>query len=367
MLIFFHLKIAYFFGDYEGLSYIIYFTSLFYFCLGFFTCFFIKKQQKKQKGLLIFFYKKDLLKYFVYFLILLSVIILILNYIMFGPPPLISFFTKKYIDYLHYGKLKNILFANAIFLFVISYFYKRRIISFLLKLFSISILLLYVSRGNIIFMFLFYIYYYLMNNSISNLKLFFYFIFSLIGVILLFQIIGEYRTGNNVFYNILEIKEQYRISNAGLIWIIAYLSMPFDNLLNFISHNLNYFGYGENIISRLLPAFMQFNHLSMNIYYNLLPNKYNTVGTYLSWIYFDFGILGILLFNFFIGIISGYVWFFLKSKRLFVSLLLTCLSLIFFSDYFFYFMTIILLIYSFIFENFIIKRFKYDFHNNSNI
>lgn len=356
MLVFWSLNIAYFFKEYYTLAFFLCLISIIFFSIGYFLIYLINNSFiiKEEKFLCILNKKK--VNIFVFILLLLSIGVVILNFILYGLPPFFKFFGYYTIDYLHYGKFKNLLFANLIFLFVISYFYKNIFISLFLKIFSLFILILYVSRGNIIFMVLFYMFLVLTDKRIKIYKIFIILLFLFIGVILLFQIIGEFRTGNEIFYNVMEIKDKYRIKNAGIIWIIAYMSMPFENLLEFIHHNIPMF-LGENILSRSLPAFLSFNQNALSIYKNLLPNPYNTVPTYLGWIFFDFNWLGIIIFNFLIGLVSGYI-FFIKKNKLFLSLLLTCIFLIFFNDYFFFFMTIIIGIYVCIFNRFLIKRIK---------
>jgi oligosaccharide repeat unit polymerase len=263
-----------------------------------------------------------------------------------------SFFGYDTYVYLEYGKFKGVLFGLLIFLFASS-LYANRKLSIFMKLFSIVFLLLYVSRGNIIFSILIYFFLLIYENKITNKRLFFLSLFLMIFILMLFQILGEFRTGTEVFYNSLEIKEQYRIENSGLIWLISYVSMPYVNFLQITDHDMLF--YGENIVSRSLPAFLSFNSEAVLFYKSIIPNEYNTVSGYLAQIYLDFGFVGIIVYNFILGILLSYMYY-ISNNFLMKSIFMTIISLLFFVDYLFYFTTIVLLILSFLFNKLVFKR-----------
>ncbi len=343
----FQLNISYFFPKYTVRELLLPFFSIFYFILGFMTVKLFKKKKYKIKYCVHFCQRRFNL--FILILIMISLIIVIINIVMFGPPPLMSIFGYHTTVYLEYGRFKGLLFSLLIFIFVSSLYGTKRI-SYFLKLFSITILLLYISRGNIIFSILTYFFLLIYENRITNKKLFYLSMSLIIIIIVLFQIVGEFRTGTEAFYNVLEIKDIYRIKNSGLIWLISYVSMPFVNLLE-VSHYDHLF-WGQNIISRSLPAFLSFNQESVEFYKSILPNQYNTAPSYLTPIYLDFGITGFVLYNFFLGAISSYVYHF-GTNNLIKSIFITAISLIFFTDYFLFFTTIILIVLSIFFNKFI--------------
>ena len=352
ILITFQLKIAYFFPSYNYLQYLYPSISILFFILGFLIIKFSIRRKIIKKVKVTF--SKKRFKIFVFSLFSMVIIIILLNLKLFGMPPFFSFLGYDTYVYLEYGRFKGVLFALLIFIYIIS-IYATKKFSIFMKLFSIAILLLYVSRGNIIFSIIVYFFLLVYENKLSNKKLFILIHLLIIFVLILFQILGEFRTGTNVFYASLEIKEEYQIENSGLIWLVSYISMPFVNFLELTNHNNLFFG--ENIISRSLPAFMSFNMESIAFYKSILPNKLNTVSGYLANVYLDFGLVGIILYNFFLGILLSYSFYISKNKIL-KSVLITCIALLFFVDYFFYFTTILIIILSIIFNKIIFKRKK---------
>lgn len=128
--------------------------------------------------------------------------------------------------------------------------------------------------------------------------------------------------------------------------------MPFVNFLALTNYDHLYFG--QNIVSRSLPAFLSFNAESIEFYKSIIPNQYNTVSGYLSPVYLDFGIIGVIVYNLFLGILSSYTYYFGKNN-LIKSILITAISLLFFVDYFFYFTTILLILLSLLFNKFVFQ------------
>ena len=346
----YQLKIAYFFPEYSIKEFAIPILCIFYFVLGFETVKILQKPQKQKVYKL--YLSKQKFNMFISFLITMSLLIVIMNIEMFGLPPMMSFFGYDTSVYLEYGRFKGVLFALLIFIFIVS-LYATKKISYLMKLFSIIVLLLYVSRGNIIFSIITYFFLLIYENKINNKKLLILLSLFIIFTLLLFQILGELRTGTETFYNVLEIKDAYRLKNSGLIWLIAYISMPFANFLEVTNYNNLY--YGQNIISSSLPAFLSFNSASIEFYKSIIPNQYNTVATYLVHIYLDFGIIGVIVYNYFLGIFASYLYHF-STNNLIKSIFLTVISLLFFIDYFFFFTTIVLIVLSVVFNKFVLKK-----------
>jgi len=347
----FQLRVATFIQGYNIDQFIFPLVGIFYFSIGFILIYFLKRINKKQKKF-EFYLSNVRFIIFYYFLLFFIIIIFFINLNFFGLPPFLSFFGYDTSVYLEYGRFKGLLFGLLIFLFLIS-MYTTKKLSIFMKFISILILLLYVSRGNIIFSILAYFFLLIYENKITNKKLVFISIFMIIFILVLFQILGEYRTGTEAFYNALEIKDEFQINNSGIIWLISYISMPFVNFLELTHHSHMY--YGENIISRSIPAFLNFNAEAVDFYKSTLLNQYNTVSGYMGPVYLDFGLLGIIMYNFFLGLVLGYSYYFSKNN-LIKSILITAIFLSFFVDYFFYFTTIVLIILSIIFNKFVLKR-----------
>jgi len=346
IIIFYSFKVSYFFPKDNNLIYTLAFGSIITFSIGFLSLALIdrKKIHYEYKHINIYNYVN-----FVRFILLVISLIVFINVIIDGLPPFFNFLGINTKNYMEYGRLKNILFAFLIFLFVISEYDKGP----RYKIISILLLVIYVTRGNIIFAIITFIFLKIQENKITNKRIIVLFTLLILFTILLFQIIGDYRTGSNVFYDSLEIKENYRIKNAGVIWVISYISMPIVNLIEIIKHS-DYYFYGQNILNNSLPAFINISSKASEYIYSLLPNKNNTVSTYLSNVYLDFGLLGIILYNYLIGIFSGYLYFFSRNNVL-KSVFLTSITLSFFYDYFSFFQTIVIIVLSIIFNRYVLE------------
>jgi hypothetical protein len=149
--------------------------------------------------------------------------------------------------------------------------------------------------------------------------------------------LSEYRTSLEFFYSALEIKNEYRDLNTGLLWVITYISMPTINIVELTKFS-QYF-YGEAMLSSALPAFLSFDQGAELFYTQVLPNPYNTVAGYLKNAYLDFGWIGVFTLNLFIGFLLSCSSIY-KFSNLSKSVLLNALLFLFFYDYFINFTTI---------------------------
>lgn len=289
-----------------------------------------------------------------YLFILFSFAILIVcyNFYAFGPPPFLSHFGFKTLEYTFYGRFKGLLIPLLSSIAIIN-FYTR---SVFLRLFFWGavyfIFLLYVLRGPIIislFQVTFFYFFTKYNKHDLNecFRLFFKVFIVLVCFLLFFIVLGQNRSGFAHFYQHLKItdaaKDLYPIS---FLWISTYLSTPLSNFMWYFDTYSLFPQYDFSFLTRMLPAFwanessvVQSNFDSISDY------MVDNVSFYLFYWFSSLGLLGIALVNFFYGLFSN---LFLKFNILY-PLIASCLMFLFFTDYVFYFSTIveffILLIY----------------------
>jgi oligosaccharide repeat unit polymerase len=268
--------------------------------------------------------------------------ILIINFYLDGYPPFFSNLGVETKNYVEYGRMKGVLFALIVFLFLISSLFKTKTVDVLIKLFCFGVLVLYLSRGFVIFTLLSWLFFYLFENkkTISLLKLIFMITCAFIFILILMSVAGEYRTGTASFIKALEIKDSFLDLDPEILWLVSYISMPTINIVELVQYQ-QYF-MGKATVNAMLPGFMNFDSESREFYASILPNEHNTAGTYLKNVVLDFGILGILIYNYLIGIFS-YLLFKYSSSSLIKSVFLAELSLLFFADFFLFFPTLFLL------------------------
>lgn len=286
------------------------------------------------------------------FLMLAIVIITIsiMNWYTYGPLPLLSSLlgVETPYNYLDYGRSKYIVFGATLLLISLTYFERSKIIRLLTLLFSFCILSIYVTRYFIIHALLQYLFLHIFVKrpkvSFSKLGIGI-FIFVIITATVM-TIIGDVRTGSLKFLEAMQIKEEFRWLPIGILWLISYIAFPLANIITLVGHPFNNFYGGLFILNDIVPPFL-WNILGVGdatwkyveIVYNYFPNPLNNVATYLGHVFLDFGFLGIILFNFFLGFSSWWVYVYAKQKaslfaRLIGAIWLSNLTLIFFSNLF---------------------------------
>lgn len=347
MVVFFSLlEISYSFSGGFSSLFLLFFVSFLGFYLGYFCVRLMFCVASKRVGVYLpgRFYFREGAGFFIFAVVIFSIGIILLNFFLEGLPPFFSILGYETRNYLEYGRLKGVLFGLVIFLFLIS-FYFSSVLSFFLKVFCLSVLILYVSRGLIVFSVLSYLFLVLLEERFSSAKILAVLVSCLAFMILVIGVVGEYRTGTENFYNALEIKEEFRGISPGIIWVISYVSMPVINIIE-VSKVGEYF-YGQVMLSSALPAFMAFDQVADSFYQGLLPNPYNTVAGYLKNVFLDFGWVGVLVYNFILGALF-YVSA-IKFSSLSRAVLLGALFFLFFHDFFVNFTTIfvVLLFYFF--------------------
>ncbi|HED37856.1 MAG TPA: oligosaccharide repeat unit polymerase [Ignavibacteria bacterium] len=328
------LRIAWFMPDDVYLLYKLFFVSTVYFAIGFYPFQFIKKKSDIEPSRIIM---PDRLKLLTLTFSGVIVAILLFNLKYYGYPPLFSLFHLAAFNYMEYGNFKGLLCPMLSILFLISVFEKKRYLNVTMKGFPILIFILYMTRGFLISTLIQYFFLLLILKKINFKKTLLISIAGFILIISTMSIIGGIRTGNEHFKEIMEIKNEYRHLNSGILWTIGYISFPFANLISIIK-NSNELFMGSIIFNNSIPAFLQHNSY-LNYYNSLLPNKANTVSTYLGLPYLDFGIIGLICMNYLLGLIGG-MFYASHIKRVYhipFAIYLSVLTLLFFYDFLFYF------------------------------
>jgi oligosaccharide repeat unit polymerase len=266
----------------------------------------------------------------------LAVAIMALNILVDGLPPFFGFLGVETYNYLEYGRLKGVLFGLAAFIVLLSA-YARPAMGLLMKAVGIGIFILYVSRGYIIFSLVGYFFLVLHLRNIRIGRMLLYGLLLLGLMIFIMEVVGQYRTGTANFYAALNIKREFQQMNAGIVWLLAYISMPSINLIELSQHNT--FFTGKALYSAGMPAFMAIDADVSRYFFTTIPNRYNTASGYLANVYLDFGWYGIVLYNLVLGMVASAIHRF-SANYLLKSIFLAATALMFFNDYFVYFTTL---------------------------
>jgi hypothetical protein len=298
-----------------------------------------------------------------YIFILLSFVFLIVcyNYYVFGPPPFLSHFGFKTLEYTVYGRFKGLLIPLLSAIAIINFYTK----SIYLKLFFWGVVyfifLLYVLRGPIIislfqvtFFYFFTKYKYKKHDRNEYFRLLLKVSIVLFCFVLFFIVLGQNRSGFAHFYQHLKItdaaKDLYPIS---FLWISTYLSTPLSNFMWYFDTYSFFPEYDFSFLSRILPAFWASeSSVIQNNLDSISDYTVDNVSFYLFYWFSSLGLLGVALVNVFYGLFSHI----LLRFNIFYPLIASCLMFLFFIDYVFYFSTIveffILLIYVQVYSKF---------------
>ncbi len=134
------------------------------------------------------------------------------------------------------------------------------------------------------------------------------------GLILLvcfvmFNIIGNFRSGSNVMNDVFMAKEEYKNLPNSMKWIYSYMTFSLSNFNNLVSLSNGGLHHGSYIINEFIPTILQnkFNIEKVDSTFYLVSIQY-TVSTYLPEVYLDFGIIGEFVMNFIIGIFGTLIY-----------------------------------------------------------
>lgn len=271
--------------------------------------------------------------YLLGFIVLVSVLY---NYVTYGPPPLIAKLgglPSKY-TYLTYGRFKNIIHVFAYVMVLLAIFDGRRFVVLGAFFYAFCIFALYINRGPMLVLLVQSFIFILLSANKQHKK----YVFAwLLGVFFFAAVIlalfGNLRTGGAHFLDDLAVKQVYRSCPTAINWFILYVSAPLANVVSFAQSYYN-FNYGLYSLSVLLPPMLvtHFQHGLVLLSQPFLPNKNNTVSTYLGIPYLDFGWIGIVFINIFYGVVSALSYHFVRNnEKTFANTLyaVICSSLVF--------------------------------------
>lgn len=259
------------------------------------------------------------------------------NYAEFGIPSLHGFVnslswyiaTKSFIDYLNSKNTRQLYKLVTINLVYILLFARQSIVTEVIQLVTI-----YIFKR---------------KPKLRKLVIF------LILFLLLFGIIGNYRTGNDHILHTsgVLLKDGSSIS-ANLLWTYLYMVTPLANIVNNI--NLSSFHtYGGLALASLLPTVV-LRTLNIDVYgieHYLVRETYNVM-TSIYIPYTDFGILGVFAYFAFLGFMGGRIWNSAKSSMsdkalMYYAIYIGIVALTFFSDMLFKLPVLMQFLYVYIF------------------
>lgn len=258
-----------------------------------------------------------------------------LNWVMAGPPPLIS----DPSSYLTYGKLKQILFPLLTCVAVNATLDPSRLRRYLFIAFGLGVLAMYVARGIMIVTFLQMFFLLSLRSNMSRKQQYLLFLGAIAIAVAGMTIIGNLRTAHDLFIAYLQIRDKYSDYPMAFLWVVSYVSIPFSNLCWILQHGAAH-GPTFAFLYSLLPSFMATSDPYADFYNNV--NIIDNASTYLQAYALDFSYLGVYFANLLIGLGCG--WLVLRSYPrhvLILAIFLTSMTLLFFTNMFFLLSTII--------------------------
>jgi oligosaccharide repeat unit polymerase len=261
--------------------------------------------------------------------------VIFLNLISYGLPPIFGFFGAATLSYVEYGKLKQVLNAVTMAIFVTAGLDSSRFRKLIMFSFPILCMLSYVTRGFLMIMLFQGLFVFSLRTQTSKRKLYLIAATAIIVAAIAANVIGNGRNQggtSELFAAFFNIKPSYADRPMILLWIISYISVPLSNLC-WIIYAYHYTHPTAAFLTTLLPSFwappsLEAGNLGSN-------NIIDGVHTYLAKYYIDLWFFGIFAINFVWGLISGYlsVGNRISVKYLTSAVFLSAISFIFFADY----------------------------------
>ena len=149
-------------------------------------------------------------------------------------------------------------------------------------------------------------------------------------VILIFGIVGNFRTGLDNFVRVAALKnEDIPYIFSGVYWVYIYLTMTISNLNNLFGFSSFALGYGSNMLDFLLPTVITnylYNTDSFNKLYFLTDINF-TVSGYMPNPYMDFGIYGLVIYTTILGMLGCIIYHRYLIKQDLGSIFIYCVML----------------------------------------
>jgi oligosaccharide repeat unit polymerase len=205
------------------------------------------------------------------------------------------------------------LFAAAMLIILLWPAMRGGLLSLLLIFSAALTIILFMSRGfliqAVIQVLIFYMYRFKprLTRSLILKALFF-------GacIVLFVGIWGDFRTGQPAFMSAMDIRDDMRQLPSSILWVDAYISLPLVNMIHLL-RSFHSYDFGYFTVSTVTPPFL-WHILSMRtpselyqpIVLKYFPAHLNNMATYSAIPYIDFGWLGVVSFNLFLGVMIGY-------------------------------------------------------------
>lgn len=258
-----------------------------------------------------------------------------LNWFTAGPPPAIG----DPSTYLVYGKLKQVLFPLLTCISVNATLDSSRLRRYFFLAFGLGALGLYVARGILLVAFLQMFFLFSLRSHMSRKKQYLLFFAAFAFAIAGMTVIGNLRTAHALFVEFLQIRGKYADWPMAFLWPVSYVSIPFSNLCWMVAQVPSHAPTFAFLYS-LLPSFMAPSDPYADVYGSM--NIIDNASTYLQAFALDFSYLGIYFANLFVGLGCG--WLVARSyprHALILTIFLTSVSLLFFTNMFFLLSTVI--------------------------
>jgi hypothetical protein len=267
-------------------------------------------------------------------LIAVASAIFVLNLAAYGKPPIFGFFGADTLNYVEYGKLKQVLNTAIMALFVSTSFETSKKRKLLTCTFSILCMAAYATRGFLLVMLVQGLFVFSLRTRVSKRTLYLVAGLTVVVAALISDLIGGGRAESTsaAFVAYFGIRQVYAGWPMALLWVISYIATPFSNLC-WIIHSYPYSHPSATFLTSLLPAFWSpppLESLDLGS-----ASIIDGVHTYLAKYYLDMWYFGVFLINYVWGLISGYLSAGdrLAGRALTSSVLLASIAFIFFADY----------------------------------
>jgi oligosaccharide repeat unit polymerase len=268
-----------------------------------------------------------------------SLVLVIYNYVSFGLPPVAAFFGLSTFDYQEYGRFKQLLQPMLSALFLNSLLESSRPRRWFWSVLSLGTMVAYVLRGPLLMALAQAVFLTSIRGGVSRRKIYIRAAVAILVCLFLLNLIGNYRTPQEIFLSSMEIKPEFVSWPMAALWPITYVSVPVSNLC-WIIHGSHFTEPTLSFLYPVLPSFWA----PLTPHDAPLSDSHiiDGVHTYLANYFLDFSWFGVLAANFGLGIISGFM---VNRERLSRWLLispifLSAMAFIFFWDFFVYLPTL---------------------------
>ena len=135
-----------------------------------------------------------------------------------------------------------------------------------------------------------------------------YIIIGMVGI-LVFNLLGNFRSGSETMNEIFQPKEQYVNMPNSLKWVYSYMTFSVSNFNNLVSKTNGGINRGASMLSQIVPTAL-LDKVNIEIKYNpfyLISLNYNTCTSFPE-IYLDFGAIGILVFGILLAFLGNSIY-----------------------------------------------------------